>query len=313
MENPAIYINNLKKNYQDVKALKGVSFSVAEGEFMGLLGPNGAGKTTLINILVGLSIKTTGEVQVLGFDVEKDYQKTRSLLGLVPQELIYDHFFSVDETLEIISGYYGISGNKEWRDHLVERLELNEHRHKRTFQLSGGMKRRLLIAKALVHKPRILILDEPTAGVDVGLRQIFWDFMKELHTEEGMTIILTTHYLEEAEVNCENVGIIHKGELLALDSVNNLKKSWSKKRIYFELQKKPDALHHNLEAFKPQLSDDGLKLCLSVDPSKQNFNELFSILALNQLEINNIETRSVSLEEVFMHMINGQDNVQSTL
>lgn len=215
----AIKIDNVHKHYGDVHALRGISLDVKQGEFFGLLGPNGAGKSTLISILAGLTSLTSGHVAVMGHDVVKQYRQSRRSLGIVPQELVYDPFFTVRELLEIQAGYFGKKkgASSEWIDRLLEGLKLTDKASANMRTLSGGMKRRVLIAQALVHKPEVVILDEPTAGVDVELRNSLWDFIQQLH-QEGRTIVLTTHYLEEAEKLCDRIAIINEGQLIALDS-----------------------------------------------------------------------------------------------
>ena len=203
---------NLKKSYGSVHAVNGVSFELNEGEIFGLLGPNGAGKTSIISTIVTLEKPTSGTVEVFGRDVRKDPRFTSTQTGLVPQELINHGYFTLEEILHFHSGYYGIAKNQERIDYLLNKLSLYEHRNKRVRQLSGGMKRRLLIAKALVHSPKLLLLDEPTAGVDIELRETLWSFVRELQ-KEGMSILLTTHYLEEAEELCDRVAIIDRGEV----------------------------------------------------------------------------------------------------
>ncbi len=213
----AIVLDGLHKHYGPVHALKGVSLTVEEGEFFGLLGPNGAGKSTLINILAGLTRRDAGRATVLGHDVARDYRIARRLLGVVPQELVFDPFFSVREILRIQAGYFGLGQeNGPWIDELLDALKLADKAGANLRTLSGGMKRRVMIAQALVHRPRVVVLDEPTAGVDVELRQLLWDFIRRLH-REGHTIVLTTHYLEEAETLCGRIAILNQGELVALD------------------------------------------------------------------------------------------------
>jgi len=206
---------------REVQALQGVSFDIKEGEFFGLLGPNGAGKTTLISILAGLSRASQGAVSVFGQDVVKDYAEARRLLGVVPQELVFDPFFSVRETLRIQSGYFGLRRNDDWIDELLFNLGLSDKAEANMRQLSGGMKRRVLVAQALVHRPRVIVLDEPTAGVDVELRQTLWHFIARLN-KEGHTVLLTTHYLEEAEALCHRIGMLKQGRLVALDRTSAL-------------------------------------------------------------------------------------------
>lgn len=215
---PAIQIDNVHKHYGKVHALRGMSLTIQQGEFFGLLGPNGAGKSTLINIIAGLTRKDSGDVAVMGHDVVKAYRQSRYALGVVPQELVYDPFFNVRELLRIQAGYFGKGREiNPWIDELLEGLKLTDKADVNMQALSGGMKRRVLIAQALVHKPPVLILDEPTAGVDVELRTLLWQFVRGLH-REGHTIVLTTHYLEEAEELCERIAIINDGAVVALDT-----------------------------------------------------------------------------------------------
>ena len=217
----AVSIIDVVKNFGALRALAGVSLEIAEGEFFGLLGPNGAGKTTLISTLAGLVRADSGRLAVLGHDVVKDYRKARSLLGVVPQELVFDPFFSVRETLRIQSGYFGIRNNDAWIDEILANLDLTGKAKVNMRRLSGGMKRRVLVAQALVHKPPVIVLDEPTAGVDVELRQGLWQFVRRLNNE-GHTIILTTHYLEEAEALCGRIALMKQGRIIALDTTANL-------------------------------------------------------------------------------------------
>lgn len=215
---PAVVVTGVHKRYRDVHALRGVDLSIAGGEFFGLLGRNGAGKSTLINIMAGLTRPSAGRIEVLGHDVVRDYRQARRRLGVVPQELVFDPFFTVREVLRIQAGYFGLGkDNEAWREELLAALMLTEKGDTNMRALSGGMKRRVLIAQALVHKPRVVVLDEPTAGVDVELRQSLWTFVKRLHAE-GHTILLTTHYLEEAEALCERIAILDHGRIVALDS-----------------------------------------------------------------------------------------------
>ena len=217
----AVSIVDVVKHFGSLQALAGVSLEIAEGEFFGLLGPNGAGKTTLISTLAGLVRADSGRLSVLGHDVVKDYRQARSLLGVVPQEIVFDPFFSVRETLRIQSGYFGLRHNDDWIDEILENLDLTSKADVNMRRLSGGMKRRVLVAQALVHKPPVIVLDEPTAGVDVELRQGLWQFVRRLNNE-GHTIILTTHYLEEAEALCGRIALMKQGRIIALDTTVNL-------------------------------------------------------------------------------------------
>ncbi len=217
----AVEIRGLTKHYPNVQALNTVDLTVEQGEFFALLGPNGAGKTTLISILAGLSTATSGSAKVLGFDVVKDYREARRRLGVVPQELVFDPFFTVRETLKLQASYYGLKKTDPWIDELLHNLDLTSKANANMRSLSGGMKRRVMVGQALVHKPEVIVLDEPTAGVDVELRQSLWAFVKKLNTE-GHTIILTTHYLEEAEALCSRVAMLKQGRVVALDTTANL-------------------------------------------------------------------------------------------
>jgi ABC-2 type transport system ATP-binding protein len=240
----AVEIKNLKKSYETPKgklhALKGVSFAIEEGEVFGLLGPNGAGKSTLINILAGPVNKTGGTVKVMGVDTDDDHAAVKKMLGIVPQEVGFDVFFTVEQALNYQFGYFGNALDKVYRDEVLEMLSLSDKRHVKPRMLSGGMKRRFMIAKALVNRPRVLVLDEPTAGVDVELRREMYETIRMLN-KQGVTIILTSHYLEEIELLCERVAIIHEGKLIALDHKDKLKKKLKMDKledVFVELTKK---------------------------------------------------------------------------
>jgi ABC-2 type transport system ATP-binding protein len=219
----AIELCEVHKRFGDLQALSGIDLEVSEGEFFGLLGPNGAGKTTLISVLAGLVRADRGTVRVMGHDVRTDYRAARRSLGVVPQELVFDPFFTVRETLHIQSGYFGMRDNRAWIDEVMHNLDLASKADVNMRALSGGMKRRVLVAQALVHKPPVIVLDEPTAGVDVELRQALWEFIRRLN-RDGHTVVLTTHYLEEAEALCERIAMLKLGRVVALDSTPNLLK-----------------------------------------------------------------------------------------
>ena len=243
---PAVSFQQVEKTYTGVRgtlrALDGVSFDIPQGEFFGLLGPNGAGKTTLISILAGLTRPTGGRVTVMGHDVQRDEAAARKSLGLVPQELVFDPFFSVREALRIQSGYFGVRHNDAWITELLGELGLADKADANMRQLSGGMKRRVLVAQALVHKPPVIVLDEPTAGVDVELRQTLWAFIARLN-REGHTVLLTTHYLEEAEALCHRIGMLRQGKLVALDRTANLLSASASTMLRFKTdQALPEAL-----------------------------------------------------------------------
>lgn len=223
---PAICVEQVHKRYGSVQALAGVDLRIEQGEFFGLLGPNGAGKTTLISALAGLVRPDAGRLAVMGRDVVHDYRAARRMLGVVPQELVFDPFFTVRETLEIQSGYFGIRDNDAWIDEILDRLDLRAKANANMRTLSGGMKRRVLVAQALVHKPPVIVLDEPTAGVDVELRQGLWNFVRRLN-RKGHTVVLTTHYLEEAESLCGRIAMLKSGRIVALDTTDNLLRSFS--------------------------------------------------------------------------------------
>ncbi len=237
---PAISFQSVSKTYparaksSALKALDGVSFDIEQGEFFGLLGPNGAGKTTLISILAGLNRATGGKVLVHGHDVASDYAQARRSLGVVPQELVFDPFFNVREALRIQSGYFGVKNNDAWIDELLDSLGLADKANSNMRQLSGGMKRRVLVAQALVHKPPVIVLDEPTAGVDVELRQTLWQFIAKLN-REGHTVLLTTHYLEEAEALCSRIAMLKQGKVVALDRTSELLKNASSNVLRFKV------------------------------------------------------------------------------
>ena len=234
MTTPAIRIAALTKRYGDVSALAGIDLDIARGEFFGLLGPNGAGKTTLISALAGLIRVDSGTLEVMGHDVVADYRNARRKLGVVPQELVFDPFFTVREILRIQSGYFGVRGNDGWIDEILTRLDLLSKADANMRTLSGGMKRRVLVAQALVHRPPVIVLDEPTAGVDVELRQGLWQFVKKLNAD-GHTIVLTTHYLEEAEALCGRIAMMKAGHIVALDTTANLLSRFSTRSLKVRL------------------------------------------------------------------------------
>ena len=310
---PAIQIANVIKQYpqphqaEPFLALKGVSFDVQQGEFFGLLGPNGAGKTTLISILAGLARASSGGVSVLGYDVEKQYEQSRRLLGVVPQELSFDPFFTVRETLRWQSGYFGIKNNDAWISELLENLGLTDKANTNMRALSGGMKRRVLVAQALVHRPQVIILDEPTAGVDVELRQSLWTFISRLH-REGHTIILTTHYLEEAEQMCERIAILKDGQISALDRTATLLQKLAGTRLYIRLRNGiygsalPSPIWEMCTAKDQSGSDMHKRLAFTLNRAEQ----VESVLASVRIAGGELEEVSVShadLEDVFVQML----------
>lgn len=302
--NPALEVTDLFKNYASVQALNGVSFNVNRGEVFGLLGPNGAGKTSLISIVVTLEQASKGRVKVFGNDVATSPKAAKMNTGWVPQEIITHGFFSVEEILHFHSGYYGVKHPKERVDYLMESLGLMEHRQKKVKQLSGGMKRRLMIAKALVHKPGLLLLDEPTAGVDVELRTRLWDFVDELR-RDGISILLTTHYLEEAERLCDRVAIIHKGLIRAEGKTRGLIEQWSRKKFILRLVNKVDGIRHpNLE--KGNVSGDEWTF---LTPMSKPLGELLQELQIPLSNLRDVEVENGKLEDVFLQLTRPEGRV----
>ena len=242
----AIQIDSVEKSYKGFKALKGVSLNIEQGEFFGLLGPNGAGKTTLISTIAGLIRPDAGSVRIHGYDVVRDFREARKRLGVVPQELVFDPFFTVRETLRLQSGYFGIRNNDAWIDEVMHNLDLTEKADVNMRALSGGMKRRVLVAQALVHRPPVIVLDEPTAGVDVELRQTLWKFIARLNREGGHTVVLTTHYLEEAQAMCQRVAMLRRGNVVALDTMSALLRRVSGSQLVVRLKSGslPEGLRH---------------------------------------------------------------------
>ena len=236
----AIHIEQVSKQFGALKALDQITLNIAQGEVFGLLGPNGAGKTTLISALAGLARPSSGRVSVMGFDVQTDYRQARRQLGVVPQELVFDPFFTVRETLRIQSGYFGVKNNNKWIDEILENLDLTSKANANMRTLSGGMKRRVLVAQALVHRPPVIVLDEPTAGVDVELRQTLWRFIRRLNAD-GHTILLTTHYLEEAENFCQRVAMLKAGRIVLLDTMQNVLRQVSAHTLRVKFDGSPPA------------------------------------------------------------------------
>lgn len=297
----AISILNLAKSYNGTIALKDVSISVPEGQFFGLLGPNGAGKTTTINILTGLVKRDSGTTQVFDHDTVKDYRYTRSQIGVAAQELSIDWFFTIESLLYQHAGYYGITRNlAEPRiEELLNRLGLIDKRNSKIRQLSGGMKRRFQIAKALVHDPRIIILDEPTAGVDVNLRHELWEYLQDLH-KDGKTILLTTHYIEEAERLCEKVAIIDNGKVIADDTPKNLTNQLGKGGITIKLSGWNDEISGALAMHDFSFQDGRLHLCAK-DPDSI-LPKIIQTLTAHGVHIHHVDTDKSSLEDVFLNL-----------
>ena len=297
----AVVISDVHKHYGSVRALNGVSFSIEPGEFFGLLGPNGAGKSTLINTMAGLTRATSGRIEVMGHDVVRDYRRSRAALGVVPQELVYDPFFTVREVLRLQSGYFGIGrANHQWIDELLAVLNLADKADNNLQQLSGGMKRRVLIAQALVHKPDVLVLDEPTAGVDVELRQSLWDFACRLHREEGKTIVLTTHYLEEAEALCERIAIINRGELAALDSKKALLSRHPYRLLRVTVDREDAGLSESLQ--ERLVSREGCTMLFRLHRETEQVGPLLDALRGLRLDVVDLQITEPRLEEVFLEL-----------
>lgn len=289
MKTKALEIRHLCKTFGSKIALNGVSLSLEQGEIFALLGPNGAGKSTLISLVAGFSKKTDGEIVVFGENLETDPQSAKMQMGIMPQEIALDSFFTAREVLENHGALYGMRNQKEHVDFLLHKFGLWDQRNEESFRLSGGMKRRLMVAKALVHKPKILILDEPTAGVDVELRQNLWDFVRELHAE-GVTILLTTHYLEEAEALADRIAIINHGKIIATDTTKNLLANFGTREIAIVPREEisiPDFLTKK---------DD----FLVGDFSEKNAAKIFGFLEKNAGKIADIKIREPRLEEVFL-------------
>jgi len=301
METPAIDIKGLTKSYGELKALNGVNISIKKGEFFGLLGPNGAGKTTTINILTGLVFKESGSAKVFGKDTIKDFRYTRSKIGIAAQEFSVDWFFPIEKLLFFQAGYYGIKPKdaKPLVDSLLNRLGLSSKRNSRLRQLSGGMKRRFQIAKALVHDPEILILDEPTAGVDVELRRDLWKYLRDLHSR-GKTILLTTHYIEEAELLCENVAIIDNGKILKMGAPKELTRELGQAGITVVLENLNGLNEKDLENYK--YTNDKNRLHFSVKDPDEELPKIIRVLSNAGLHIQKIESNKSSLEDVFLNL-----------
>jgi ABC-2 type transport system ATP-binding protein len=292
---PAVEISGVARRFGSVQALAGVDLKVEPGEFFGLLGPNGAGKTTLISILAGLTHADDGTARVLGHDVVADYRSARRLLGVVPQELVFDPFFTVRETLAIQAGYFGIRDADAWIDELLHHLDLTAKADANMRALSGGMKRRVLVGQALVHKPPVIVLDEPTAGVDVEMRQTLWGFIRKLN-RDGHTIILTTHYLEEAEALCERIAMLKTGRIVALDTTRNLLSSFAGLTVRLTADALPDAwrqrvIRQNERSYLLSLSDYA------------ELERLLAGLREQGTAVSELSLQEADLEQVFMRIM----------
>ena len=308
MSNLAIEIKNLQKTYNigkksEKNALKNINLQVKKGSFFGLLGPNGAGKSTIINIMAGLVKKTSGSVAICDFDIDKYPNKAKKEIGIVPQELFIDPFFNVFETLEIYAGYYGVPKKDRRTEEIITALGLKDKITAKPRSLSGGMKRRLLVAKSLVHNPQIVVLDEPTAGVDVELRDNLWQYIKKLNQEQKTTIVLTTHYLEEAEELCNEIAIINNGSVIKCDQKKNLMNSLDEREIIIEISdnitKIPEQITQklNTKLISPN------KIVISYKSHEIEFSNILNILHESNLKITDFETKRADLEKIFKYLI----------
>lgn len=298
---PAVDVLGVRKHYGKLCALDNVDLRIEQGEFFGLLGPNGAGKTTLINLLSGLSKPDTGRVSVMGYDVVRQYRDSRRLMGVVPQELVFDPFFNVRETLRFQSGYFGVKHNEAWIDEVMHHLDLSDKADTNMRRLSGGMKRRVLVAQALVHKPPVIVLDEPTAGVDVELRRSLWRFIRRLNLD-GHTVLLTTHYLEEAEALCGRIAMLKQGRIVALDSTRNLLDSASGCRVRLRLSGEPPV---TLAAQRVERDGDEYLLAL---PSYTALETVLAQLREAGLGVQEMSVQQPDLEEVFLRAVGKHTN-----
>lgn len=308
---PAIEIKDLRKTYKKTRkaeakeALKGVDLVVPRGSIFGLLGPNGAGKSTLINILSGLVVKSGGSAQICGHDIDTDTRQARASIGVVPQEIAMDVFFTPYQALELQAGYYGVPKAERRSEEILAALGLSDKRDAYVRQLSGGMKRRLLIGKALVHNPPVLILDEPTAGVDIELRRQMWDYVQELH-KRGTTIILTTHYLEEAEALCDRIAIIHNGEVTANEEKTALLSRLDKRTLVITPTEKIDSIPESLSGLGAILLDNGA-LSITYRSGKDSISGMLNQVKAAGLSIADLRTEEPDLEDVFMALTYDRD------
>jgi ABC-2 type transport system ATP-binding protein len=301
---PAIRIETLCKTYSGGKqALDDVTFDVPRGQIFGLLGPNGAGKSTLINILAGLITKTSGKATIWGFDIDRHPRNAKRAIGIVPQEILFDPFFTPREALEIQAGLYGVPPSQRQSDALLAAMHLTDKAHAYSRTLSGGMKRRLLVAKAMVHSPPILVLDEPTAGVDVELRRQLWDYVRELNAK-GVTVVLTTHYLEEAEQLCDRIAIIHHGRLIANEPTRELIAKAQEKSVVVTFDSDIAAVPTNV-CFENIALIDERTLEIAYRKDRVNAGEVLSALAADGLGIVDVRTREPDLEDVFLSLVGG--------
>ena len=299
MSIPAIEASHVVKRYPGVTALDRISLRIEQGEFFGLLGPNGAGKTTLISIMAGLTRASSGRVTVMGHDVARDYRLARRCLGVVPQELVFDPFFSVRETLRIQSGYFGLRHNDAWIDEVIANLDLGAKADANMRSLSGGMKRRVLVAQALVHRPPVIVLDEPTAGVDVELRQGLWQFVRRLN-KDGHTVVLTTHYLEEAQQMCARIAMLKAGRIVAMEPTRDLLARVSGVQLALKLSGPLPA------QLAPQVVEQGDRIVLRV-AQPADVESVLAACRIAGCHIEDIEVSHADLEDVFLQVMSDAD------
>ena len=300
-----IKIDNVRKTYAGkFEALKGVNLEIKRGEILALLGPNGAGKTTLINAICGVVVPTSGSISVDGFDVIKDFRKTRSMIGLVPQELQLEAFEQVFQNVSYTRGLYGKRANPEVIEKILKDLSLWDKKDNRLRELSGGMKRRALIAKALSHEPQILFLDEPTAGVDINLRRDMWRVVKQLQ-EKGVTIILTTHYIEEAEAIADRVSVINHGEIILTENKNDLMQKMGQKLLTIELQEKIETIPESLKEYNLTITNDGQALCFTYNSQAETtgITTLLQEVKNSGLKLKDLKSAQTSLENIFEQLL----------
>ncbi len=308
--NNYISINNLSKIYSNkFHALNNINLDIKKGEIFALLGPNGAGKTTLINIICGIVSPTTGKITVNNFDIISNYKKARSMIGIVPQELTVEAFETVFDNVSYSRGLYGKSSNPQYIESLLKQLSLWDKKSNRLRELSGGMKRRILIAKALSHEPKILFLDEPTASVDVELRKDMWEIVKKLKSK-GVTIILTTHYIEEAEEIADRVGIINKGKIILVDEKYELIKKMGQKKLIIDLQSSIKSLPILLKNLNLELNNEGNKIIYTYDTKNENtgITSLLQTLRDEGIKLKDINTEQSSLENIFVNLVKGSND-----
>ncbi len=296
----AIEISHIHKRYRTLQALEDVSIKVEQGEFLGLLGPNGAGKTTLISIMAGLNFADSGYVRIMGHDVVQEYREARRVLGVVPQEIVFDPFFTVREMLRIQSGFFGLGSNDDWIEEIMSNLDLTDKADVNTRMLSGGMKRRLLVAQALVHKPPVIVLDEPTAGVDVELRQSLWRFIGRLN-REGHTVILTTHYLEEAQTWCNRIVMLKDGRVVAMDSTEALIRQASELQLVLQIEGElPESLLPLVLLSKVSSNIGNWVLRIN---QHTDIGYILSELKKQQVKVNDLKVQEPDLEDVFLQIM----------